>query len=460
MKKFTFNDKTVALGLYWARLSGEKLKAEMAALSEEVNKSFGFTRRVETENGDISYQASLTDNKELKGVISGAAALADKYQDIIFIDSLDEDLHWICAISNHEVLAGGDRIISSDELKEVFEEFLSSFEDSEDLLIVQSAESLEFCDLDADENLNFEDLMVNAEVEKFTKEFSLYKVEVIKSGSSTPILALMAVISLSAMGYHFVGPGFFNKKEPEIVFPSQDQSIVEQMVIERKPKVTEKDILRAAYEEEVQWLREDFNKSSPVKTIMRILAFDSLSSKYVAGWEAKELIYTYDDSDAIRIVWKRTGLGTPISLRQQLTNAASISFKLNGDTAVSTYNVVDIYDNGFGKDFDILGFIKNSNYKHENMMHDLISMGYLWDMKNAEFGERKSPIKGLKNKQKAKLRQLHLNVKTITVGGYNQDDLAAFVSVLDYAKTFQLKKISINLEENFQWSVDGELYEN
>lgn len=460
MKKVTFNNNTVALGLYWARLSGEKLKAEMAALADEVNKPFGFTRKVETEEGEVSYQAALTEEKSLKGVISGAAALADKYQDLIFIESIEDSI-WICAISNHEVLAGGDRIVSTKDAQEAFDDLLSAFgDDSDDLIIVQSELASEKISIDSDESLDFDALITNADVEKFSKEFSGYKIDSAKQGSNTILLGIIAAMAVGAAGYHFVGPGFGPNAAPAIVFPEQITAPRDQIIVKPAAKESKQTILDKAYAQEVSWIRSDFNKSDPVKTIMRLIAFDTVNPRHVAGWSVREIKFDRKRPRSIQVLWKRARIGTPISLRQALTGASAIKVRLDGNAAVSVHNVVDKFDNGYGSDFDIVGFIRSNGYKHENMMHDLISMNYIWEMSPYVASDRPQPIEGIKNSQKASIRQLNLSAKNIIIGGTSRDDLTAFINILNSAPTFKLKTISINLEAGFQWSIDGELYEN
>lgn len=459
MKKITFNANTVAIGLYWAKLSGDKLRAEISALATEIDKPFGFTRKVETEEGETSYQAALTEDKSLKGVISGAAALADKYQDLLFIENIGDDSLWICAISNHEVLAGGDKLVSLDEAVDVFNDILSSFgEGSDELVIIKGENVLD--DIEADKVSSFDELIQEAEVNKFSKEFSSYKIDSVKSDSSTMLLAIVAVMSLGAIGYHFIGPGFGPKKGPEIVFPANDFPIEQLTVTEKTPKISIKELLAAGKQQEIDWLRNDLNVSSSSKTIMRYLAFDSLSPRHVAGWTATQIIFESKRKDSVRVLWKRDNLGTPLSFRENLKDASLIKIALTGNTAASIHKVVDLYDNGYGEDFDILGFIKNNPYKYENMMHDLISMGYLWSMVEYDPGDREIAIKGIKNAQQSMTRQLENKAKLVDIGGVSRDDLTAFINILDNAPTFKINHISVNLEAGFEWNVNGVLYEN
>jgi hypothetical protein len=458
MKKITFKENTVAIGLYWAKLSGEKLRAEIAALATEIDKPFGFTRKVQTEEGETSYQAALTGDKSLKGVISGAAALADKYQDLLFIDNIGNDSLWICAISNHEVLAGGDKVVSLDEAVDVFNDILSSFGEESDELVIVKGENVPD-DIESDKVSSFDELIKEAEVNKFSKEFSSYKIDSVKSESSTILLAIVAVMSLGAIGYHFIGPGFGPKKGPEIVFPENNFPIDQLTVTEKIKQVPMKDLLENGRKEEINWLRNDLNTSSPSKTIMRYLAFDSLSPRHVAGWTATQIIFERKRSSSFRVLWKRSNLGTPLSFRANLKDASLIKIALTGNTAASIHDVVDLYDNGYGEDFDILGFIKNNPYKYENMMHDLISMGYLWNMVEYDPGDREIAITGIKNAQQSMIRQLENKAKLVDVGGTSRDDLTAFINILDNAPTFKINHISVNLETGFEWNVNGVLYE-
>ncbi len=461
MKELSFNKQSVVVGLYWARLSGEKPRAEMVTIAKENARDFGFIRKVEDETGQTLYQAALTGVSEAKGIISGAAVLADTFSDLIYVTDLGADQYWICAIAGNEVLAGGDVVVDSERLKGVFEEVLGAFDVALESIEVVGTEAAALA-LGADFTrvLGFTELLEDKGVTKLGGEFSAYKVRKVTSSSSSIALYVVASLAVAIIGYQFAGPGFGDAPHPDIVFPVDDFAPPDPALDAQLKQKADADLLAKAYREEIQWLREELNHSNPVFVAKRIAAFEMASPKYVNGWMASEIVYSDKLPGTIQVLWVRSSSGTPLSLEQGLRNAERINIDLGGSQASSRHSVVDAPLRGFGTGFDIAGFINASGYKHKNLMHDLISLQLLWKVSVYDMGERPVPISGIAAGPKAKQRQLLLDAKSVTMGGNSQNSFVAAINILEVAPTFKLNQVTIDLGQGFQWTLNGVLYEH
>jgi hypothetical protein len=459
MKIVTQNNNSIAIGMSWARLSGEKPQAELVGLSIEVGKRNGFIRKILSEDGSKSYQAALISGSECKGLISGAAALADKYSDLLYVDLIADNLVWICAISGNEVLAGGDKLVPTHDFVSSYDDLLASFGSTDELKIVFSQSAIDALSLDvddADEVVDFDGLISAVGVTKFQKEFSRYKISVIKAGSNT-FLLFGAAISVCLMAYHFAGPGFGSNPQPVVVFPDEalDQNSI---MVKKNAENAEKEAKERAYAEEVDWIASDILKYNSSRIAKRAYALYRLTPHYVNGWAAQQFIYSSKNKDFLQILWKKDVGGTPLTLRDSGLSVSRFNFDVSGKSAITYHDIIETNDVG---QESVIELINGNGYSYEMLMHDISSStGVVWKIAQYSPGDRPTPIEGIENKKEALNRILNIEGKTVSLNGTGENDYLAIISILEIAKAFKINKITINLDEGYKWSIDGDLYES
>ncbi|WP_170968504.1 hypothetical protein [Psychromonas sp. SP041] len=426
-------------------------------MANEVDRPYGFIRKSVKEDGSTSHQVALTQEKSGIGIVSGAAILADGYSNIIFVEKVSAQEVWICAIADSEVLVGGDIVINISNVAIEFEKILDNYKESPPFVYSQSlVESTGVEGLPSpDETLSFDELLLKAEITKIGKEFNSYRIGNTESKSKNTLMAIVILAVIGGGAYSQFGSSLFEKEKeftPQVDFSK---------LIHTKVKTTE-EILSDAKKEELKWLTEEFNNSNSSQIIRRILAFDIVQEKYINGWKANEISFNSKNPNGINVLWERSQVGTPLSLKLGIKNDKTTVADLTGRYARSEFEAIDKINNELPDDFDLVKFIETATYQHEHMMHDLISMGYMWGMDRIDLGERQEKIKGLDKKlrKQENTRQLKFKTTSVVIQGDNRDKLSALINIFDSAKTFTLNKISISLVKNsFKWKAEGVLYE-
>jgi len=454
MRKVKFGKTAVAIGLYWANISGDKPKAEIISIKKEISKPYGLIMKVKKENSKDSYQVALTEKKDLNGLVSAAAAIAKLQgnEDIIFIEYLNETEAWIVAISEGEIIIGSDKVISLDESEVYLNNFISEYA-KEPVIVVSNKiiETTSISEDSVDDILSFSELFEKSGYTKVSKDFSSVKISTNSDSTKTLVLGAIAAAIVCSIAYSKMPE---DKVAPVYVPPE----VIKPIVVNNGPQGDEL-LFENAYKEEKQWLRDDFDKSDPSKTIKRIIAYSMIMDKEIGGWEAISLSYDDSSKNDLFVKWKRKNYGTPLTLRKEIKDSVFLSIPIESDTATSFHEFVDDYEGVVG-DIDILEFISSSNYTYESLAHDLISLDLRGTISENEEMERREPIKGLKINKDRKKKQLALSSKHVSIMGENINDLKKLIKVTEKAPTFKLNNISISLEQGASWIIDGDIYEN
>lgn len=454
MKFTTAGKQDICIGMYWARLSGQKPKAELILLSTEVEKRNGFVRNVVTDESKVLQAALISDNDQ-KGLISGAAAIADLYQEIIFAADIGGDAFWICAVSGHEVLAGGDKIVQRDYLRSEIEGILSSFSEGEEPGIVVSNESIaDEIGLRISSVKNFDQLIEDGDVEKFSSSFSQYRVQKIAAGANK-LIVYAGVISIGLMAFQIIGPGFGQKKPVLVDTPEIDFAAIAEQDRQRAA-LQEAELLNKAKQEEIDWLTSDIIAIENFKYLESTYRILSRYPRFVGGWEIEKALYSNVNKEYIQIFWKRQPLGNASSLRNSLGESAITKIDLSGDAAVS-YIKLDISPTESG---DLLtDVVANNQYSVESFINDFQLIGVNWKFNEIERTPRPVQIQGIVDQKKSMDRQLSISGKMVDISGVGDVALFSTIGSIKLSRVFKVSTFVIKADD-YSWKINGEFYED
>ena len=360
------------------------------------------------------------------------------------------------------MLAGGDCVSSASELPSKMKELINDLGDGfQNITICVSDEVSREVDIDGEYEETFSSLLEKSEIKK--NNFNKYKIKNVKNGSS-PILILGFILVAGFIGYYFTGSE--ESEMIDIAKVENDVNSISDVVVSQAPIISSKskedikaELLKKAYEEEVQWLKDDLSIDSSL-VLSQILHFTATTPKFLGGWSVKEISYSKEFPRHFNIHWEGGTLGTSLTLMKSLKEigyGGLIEFKLNGKKAISRHKIKEPPKKEING--SILSFIKENKYNHPELMHDLESMHYDWVLSHAEISERPIPITGIDDETEARTRQLSVPIKNVVISGIGVYNAINMGLILNKAATIAINKITFNLEENIKWELIGELYE-
>lgn len=451
------NNNKFVVGLKWSRLAGEKVGAELSALSKEAEMYFGFTRKLEEEEGQFVYQSALSSEKSVNGMISAAAVVADLVENIILIEKVDDEKYWICCVNDSEVVPGGDELIDFDLLTDKFHQLQSLIGEEElRVCIHESASDLFSAKSEA---IQFADILEENEIKKPLKDFSHYKVKSLKGVPVAGVLFGAFALILGGGAFFMTqnsGPVIVDIepiKLPEVQIKKPDPT----EKVDKKKIPTEAELFADAKNEEITWMKERFIKEDPHQIINAISDFTYGLPRFFAGWSSSQVVYDSKRPDIITVIWTRNDLGTALSLQNSIKNHIGINFSLDGQSARTTHEITGLQEKTV--DEDLISSIQNDKYKTAEFMHDVESLNLNWSVELlSQDGPRRQKIVGIKNERDAFQKQLKLLGKYFTVRGGRLNSMYVFNDIFTKSKSSLIDKININLNEN-NWTVNGTLYE-
>jgi hypothetical protein len=453
------NGKNLVLGLEWSKLAGDKPAdaAKRTAQARKCNLGVLWSVSVEDDEGlssKIVHSLGLCHSKFKGPIYSGAAALAMAQSSVIGIEKLDDDLFWMIVTENGRVLPGYDSLGSEAEVKRKLTElaldiqldYMQSYMTSEVASLFNIYESIEESPL--------------ALIGKSTISEAMR----IKKLSSIP-----RAVYLGA-GIVALGGGLFGymqhleaekQREYEAMIAAEAQSLdtIEQevtveKVIDKGP--TDADLLRMARQEEISWLRDDFNKVNRLPAMKSILLNFISTPLSVNGWNMKEVVYSNERPDAISIVWSRT-YGSPSSLKRVMKGRANTGFTPDFEKASSTVKI-NIGSPGIE---DILQVINEKGIGHQDFVSRLIEYGLKFDASVTESRQRKESIAGLKDKALENMPQLEIASRTIFIESDKIEDFVVAMSALENADNYLIDRMTFFNQGagKVNWKIEGKLYE-
>lgn len=459
MIKAKFNKYTVAVGLSWAIISSEKVKAEFAVMTSNIDdlKPYGFIRKIKEDDNTFSHQAALTKDQKLCGTKSAAAILADlsiDNPDLIFIDKISDDKVWICTLASQKVLPeDGDVVVEVDDAKDRFEKILALFDEVPVINFSPEIQKIiDFSDIAVpDLELSFSDVLEKKEISHKLKEFQKYTIKKTTATNKNIFYLSLGAIVLAWYGYQY----FEAKQAEEAAYEPEPVIIID------APKVDSQEvILQKAKEEEIQWLKSSFNLNNPSSIVRTLLAFDFSLNKDFAGWGVSEIKFDSENPHLVTVMWNNLGNGTPLTFRKYINGPGlieqQIAFGLNGQNAIAKFNIINSKRNIS----DVINLISTNNYLHEDYMHDLLGIkDYNWNLIKLKPTIRPIRITGIRNKKISQTRQLHLTEYDFSVSNDGSDSLISFIKLLNNANTFILKSVKFTYTTGFHWELSGVIYE-
>lgn len=447
MDIINIGEESFVAGLHWSRLSGEKVVAEVATLSEEMEMPFGVIRKM-VVGGEVIHQVGLGTEKKFKGLISIAAILADLEENALLIEEIGNDKYWICAVAEKEVVAGGDIICSGDEISDYISDIFSNLRDGLDGFVVYiSAELAESTGMNADEHMGIKDILNKYSISSAKKPYSKYRIKSVKSSNKALILFGVFVIFAVGTGYSLVGG------EDE-GYKVADESF-DMVLARRGPSVDE--ILKVAYEEEVNWLKEELQEQNPANLINELAVFMQKLPLNIAGWESDAAIFSSKNPSLISVKWDRGSYGTPIDFEKQAVKNNGISIDLNANNAITYHGViskpkVDVPDN-------LEDAITNQSYSNKHFVHDLLLTDFEWKLDSLPKESRREEIRGIEDKEISNSKQFHYKTIGFDISGTGINDLYGLSNIIRKKSFSKITDIKISTKGIIAWEIKGIIYE-
>lgn len=453
------NGKNLVLGLEWSKLAGDKPadSAKRTAQARKCNMGVLWSVSVEDEEGissNIVHSLGLCHSKFKGPIYSGAAALAMAQASVIGIEKLDDDLFWMIVTENGRVLPGYDSLGSEAEVKRKLTELALDIQ----LDYMQSYMTSEVASL-----FNIYEAIEESPLSLIGKS-TISEAMRIKKLSSIP-----RAVYLGA-GIVALGGGLFGymqhleaekQREYEAMIAAEAQSLdkIEQevtveKVIDKGP--TDADLLRMARQEEISWLRDDFNKVNRLPAMKAILLNFISTPTSVNGWDLKEVVYSNERPDAVSLIWSRS-YGSPSSLKEVMKGRANTGFTPDFEKASSTVKV-NIGTPGIE---DILQVINQKGIGHQDFVSLLIESGLEFDASVTDSRQRKQAIAGLKDKTLENIPQLEIASRTISIESDKIEDFVVAMSVLETADNYLIDRMTFFNQGagKVNWKIEGKLYE-
>ena len=453
------NGKNLVLGLEWSKLAGDKPAdaAKRTAQARKCNMGVLWSVSVDDDEGlssKIVHSLGLCHNRFKGAIYSGAAALAMAQSSVIGIEQLDDDLFWMIVTENGRVLPGYDSLGSEAEIKRKLQELALDIQLDymQSYMTAQVAQRFSIDESIDESPLNLIGKSTISEAMRIKKLSSIPRAVYLGAG----ILALGG--GLFAYTQHLEAE---KQRELEALIAAESQNLdnIEQevtveKVIDKGP--TDADLLKMARQEEITWLRDDFNKVNRLPAMKSILLnFISLPNS-ANGWDLKEVVYTSDRPDAISAIWKRT-FGSPNSIKEVMKGRANTGFTPDFSQASSSIKV-NIGNPGIE---DVLKIINENGIGHQDFISRLVEKSLPFDASVSESKERRHPIAGLKDKALENIPQLEISSRLISISSDKIEDFAVAMEVLEPADNYLIDRITFFNQGagKVNWKIEGKLYE-
>lgn len=455
-----FGKNEYALGLQWANLSTDKIDAEALSTAEERSLPYGVVVPGDPAKSNSS-QVGLTDDVLAKGKLAAASIVASLDENVIHVEELEDHLYWICAVANHEVIGGYDKVVSYDVLIQELDDAYAFMANVLDTTTLRLPDEIAMAtNVEVDEYLTFEEIVKGLESGKDKKNLTKHQIGKMRKLPRALFLFMGFVGVCSTAGFLMIGG------DKKVVLP-EDYNLVNtapvtvESVATSKKEATQDELLEKAREEELAWLERDFESQDPVKINNSLVRFVASIPHVIGGWELKGMRYDRENPRLIEVAWSNLGNGTSLTLKESLGQfAGSYQFDLKGSRAKSFHTSVNQSTRNYDNYRNIMEFIKDKHYNHDELMHDLQILQYRWEMNYHAVTPRPVKISGIKDASLAVTRQLNVDVKDFKISGSGILSLQTVNSIFEKAKTALIQRIEITNNNGIQWTVIGELYEN
>lgn len=453
------NGKNLVLGLEWSKLAGDKPveAAKRTAQARKCNMGVLWSVSVDDDEGlasKIVHSLGLCHSNFKGAIYSGAAALAMAHSSVIAIEQLDEDLFWMAVTENGRVLPGYDALGSEAEVKRKLQELALDIQ----LEYMQSYMTNEVAD--------------RFSIYEATNESPLHLIgkSIISEGMRIKKLSSIPRAVYLGVGILALGGGLFaymqhmeaeKQRELEALIAAEaqnldhiEQEVTVEKVIDKGP--TDTDLLRMARQEEISWLRDDFNRVNRLPAMKSVLLNVISTPHSINGWDMKEIVYSSDRPDAVSVVWTRT-FGSPNSLKDVMKGRANTGFTPDFMQASSSIKV-NVGSPGIE---DVLQIVNERGIGHQDFISMLIERKLDFDASVTESRQRKQAISGLKDKALENIPQLEVSSRSIGINSNKIEDFVVAMEVLENADNYLIDRITFFNQGagKVNWKIEGKLYE-
>lgn len=438
------------IGLEWNPLSGSDPLLAARTLAKARKSPLGLLRTINTGDGQVIHQAGLA-QKKVKGVIlAGAAQLANISPSMIAIDRLSDELYWLCVTDNGRVLPGHDAVASDSEVKRLFNDLAEDYQ-LDYMRLVMTEEVAQTLSIGrVVENISPLELL------ETTPPGDNLKLKNLVGVSNTTILG--AIIGIMLVG----GGGYWKYTDQIRQREYEEQMALEAMEAEAAEKArlagikkgpTDDEILAKAREEEVGWLRDEFNQKSLINALKHVYVLGSTMATRQDGWELQGISFNSENVRELRTSWKRDG-GNLKGIKDALAGKGNVFFSPDFKQANASHKI-SLGDRGIQ---DIESFLKTRGMRQHTLVDIFLA-------ENVEFGitvttktERKSTIEGLKDKTLEGVPQLTVKKWLFAISGQDVDSYIKLMNILQQVDNMTPETIDVSrVDGAFVWKFTGTL---
>lgn len=447
MQGFTINYQGYAVGLVWDMLSGEKVSAEVAMISDNTEMNIGIIRK-SVHGEHTTHQLALSSDEDDKGLISAAGVFATLEENALIVESLGDDLYWICGSSGYAVIPGSDVVVSESDISAQISDIYGVIQENIELFKIYVSSDVSLATgIDGTHSYTFEQVLEAHEGELDKKILNSLKIKQIRTKVSPAVLLCAFLMVVAGGGYVAIGGGesYYENESPDNTFE----------IIRKGP--TQQELLAKAYDEEVQWLLEDMGDHNPNEIIRLTAEFVSVTPMNVMGWDAMRVFYNASNPGYIQISWERGELGTPLDLKRFWGDRAGFSVNETGSSVTTSHKIEDV--NKRTAHEDIVGAIALAKYKREDLVNDLINENFEWQISTPEKELRRESIKDINDPVLASTPTLNINKKDFNVSDNGIERAVRVSNVVGSLEFVSIKSVDFELSNDYKFTISGVIYE-
>lgn len=442
---FNFGEVNCALGLKWVRLSSSKVGKEIRQEAKLYGTKIGVKRLIKDEDGNRQ-QVGFSVTGSSKGLVSGAAVLAELSDNAVVLQSINKSKYWVCAIARKEVLPGYDEVLNKEDAIRIAGEAM-------DLMAEEGVEYELIVDPASNELIN--------NISQHPQSFSDYLAETVIPGSVLKASKIGVITTnpllLAGLGVGVIAGGalFYTSQNPGAQNDLGGAPLIAPSKIKKANQRPVAEILAEAKEEEKQWLSQDLS-GYDVSSAANVMAnyVENIPS-VIAGWTLKSTSWSAD-SNTISTKWEVREGSTALILKQA-TGRDNITFTKKG-TEASIIDRFDVEKNVVEAD-QLDEYFSGQQYKELHLNHELTRLGLDFSTKQDKALEKRpKPIKDLAKDPNAKIRQYKVDITTFKVSGDGMVNFLEATNALDKLKGFVPKDIEFSSNERLNWEINGVIY--
>lgn len=445
----TLDDKSYVVGLEWSRIAGDDAKEEIKLISEETGAKYGLLRTISSESGAAIRQAGLSKDKKYLGKASAAALLADAIDQGVLLEPLEGDQVWLCAVVDHEILAGCDAVVPRSEASGHLSNLIYPLlDDMGDFPVYSSQGVAGLLGINDAIESDFSTLIGEASADK------THRIGRVGGYGAAPYLGIGLVVCAGIVYMLLSDSGHDAPQDLGIDFGTGIEEPVKR-IVERGPSASE--ILARAREEEIAWLTEEFASQLPSVVVSGARRASLQSSRALSGYARTRTVWTDESASRVHMIWSRGVEGRLLGLRSGLSEAISVSPSRDNTQASSTHMLAD----AGRRDIDnIVSYLSEDPSASERFIDALSTFRFEWSVGEHDPGPRPKTIVGISDAEEAVTRQLVLPAMSVVVTGSSLARLEGFADLLSKHDSHVLIE-SIIIEDGAEssWTFTGVVYE-